>query len=193
MGTVAGMPPLPSPGSGAGDVNETIELEPIARSVGEARRFVQDVLERKGRGPWVDAAVLVVSELVTNAVIHARTQLEVRVVITAGPVVQVEVHDCSDLPPRTKNYSNRSGTGRGLLLVDALAANWGSRPACDGKVVWAEIAAEPGGSASGSLDAASHSSRDGVGDLVPAWSGAVSVGGPVERFGWTLRRRPQLL
>lgn len=187
------MPPLSPPDPSAGDVEQTIRLDPVARSVGMARRFVQDVLEGKSREAWVDAAVLVVSELVTNAVIHARTPLEVRVLITGGSIVHVEVHDCSELPPRTKHYSSRSGTGRGLLLVNALAADWGTRPTYDGKVVWADIAAEPGASASGALDAASHSSRDGAGELAPAWSDSVGVGGPVvERFGWTLRR-PQLL
>lgn len=85
-----------------------------------------------------------VSELVTNAVLHARTPIVVRVAKT-GSGARVEVEDGHPyVPPvdavRAGNLqSNRSMTGRGLALVAATADRWGSEATAAGKVCWAEI------------------------------------------------------
>ena len=53
--------------------------------------------------------------------------------------MRVEVHDGSTQLPVRKHYSNMSGTGRGLLLVERMASEWGSDRTADGKVVWFEL------------------------------------------------------
>ena len=109
-------------------------LPPQADSVGAARRFVDAALARWGRRELADVAALLTSELVTNAVLHARTDLDV-VVGATGAGVQVEVHDRSPVLPVRRDYSLAAGTGRGLVLVDELADDWGVEPGAT-KSVW---------------------------------------------------------
>lgn len=110
----------------------------VPSSAGEARRFVESALAAARRDDLVYTATLLVSELVANAVLHSGTPLEV-VVGTAGGGVRVEVHDGSPQLPVRKHYSNMSGTGRGLMLVERIATDWGAEPTRTGKVVWFEI------------------------------------------------------
>jgi anti-sigma regulatory factor (Ser/Thr protein kinase) len=116
-------------------------LTAAPESVGEGRRFVRSTLEGWGHDALVDTASLLVSELVTNAVLHARTAPTV-VVRLAAQLVRVEVIDGSNLVPRAKPYGVESSTGRGLLLVDRLAAAWGTEIRSAGKVVWFELHVE---------------------------------------------------
>ncbi len=102
-------------------ISEALTLEPEPRQVSSARRFVA------GTVPDLDAdtgdtLLLLVSELVTNAVVHARTELEVAVAVTDEDVV-VAVHDL-DLGRREQRSGDRDG-GRGLGLVRSLAADSG--------------------------------------------------------------------
>lgn len=93
-----------------------------------------------------DRLSLVTSELVTNAVLHAGTDLEVSLVID-GAEVWLEVTDhASGLPDRTR--SEATGTsGRGLVLVDAVVDDWGVAATEDGlgKKVWARLSRIPTG------------------------------------------------
>ena len=83
-------------------------------------------------------AELLVSELVTNAVLHARS--ETRVTIQRdGSTVRISVYDTSRARPRLRQLGPESVTGRGLLLVDRIARRWGVEPEDDGKSVWFEI------------------------------------------------------
>jgi anti-sigma regulatory factor (Ser/Thr protein kinase) len=107
-------------------------------SAGEARRFVQLVLLDAGLVHLSDAATMLVSELVANAVLHTGTPIEV-VVEPRGDQVRVEVHDGSPQLPVRKHYSTMSGTGRGLMLVERVASHWGAERTGDGKVVWFEL------------------------------------------------------
>jgi anti-sigma regulatory factor (Ser/Thr protein kinase) len=107
-------------------------------SAGMARRFVEGVLVDAGLGGHAYTATLLTSELVANAVLHTNTPIEV-VVRTAGDRARVEVHDGSRQLPVRKNYSTMSGTGRGLMLVERMAARWGAEPTDTGKVVWFEL------------------------------------------------------
>jgi len=108
-------------------------------SAGEARRFVESVLEAGDLGHLAYAATMLVSELVANAVLHTGTPVEV-VVSPESDGVRVEVHDGSPQLPIRKHYSTMSGTGRGLLLVERVASAWGSDRTDDGgKVVWFEL------------------------------------------------------
>jgi anti-sigma regulatory factor (Ser/Thr protein kinase) len=89
-------------------------------------------------------ASLVVSELVTNAVVHARTPLEVRVLV-AGDRVRIEVHDQTAGQPRRRSPTTHATGGRGLRMVEALCHAWGVETDADGagKTVWAEVAVSP--------------------------------------------------
>jgi anti-sigma regulatory factor (Ser/Thr protein kinase) len=103
-----------------------------------ARRFVTDALRRWGLdGALLDDAQLVLSELATNAVIHARSELSVGVSRTSSGV-RVTVRDASQAQPTVRDEPAKA-SGRGLRLVSALASSWGVEPAVEGKVVWAEL------------------------------------------------------
>jgi anti-sigma regulatory factor (Ser/Thr protein kinase) len=105
-----------------------------------ARRFVSSVLTRR---PYEDRvhlgdARLVVSELATNAVLHAGTPFSVSVRYT-GSAVRIAVRDGSPTRPVLRNGGPASLSGRGLHLVQAIAEAWGVDSDPDGKAVWAEL------------------------------------------------------
>jgi hypothetical protein len=87
-----------------------------------------------------DVAMLLVSELATNAVLHARTgfQLEVE---QRDEVIRVSVYDCSAAGPARRRSGLDAGTGRGIGLVEVLASAWGTARdvAPWAKVVWFEL------------------------------------------------------
>ena len=111
-------------------------------SAGEARR-VDSVLSEAHLDQLVHSAIMLVSELVANAVLHTGTPIGV-VISPGGDRVRVEVHDGSPQLPVRKNYSTMSGTGRGLMLVERMAAAWGTTVSDEGKVVWFELSPEAG-------------------------------------------------
>jgi anti-sigma regulatory factor (Ser/Thr protein kinase) len=87
-----------------------------------------------------DDAALALTELVANAVMHAATPLVVAVSCEGG-MVEIAVHDGNPSmpaipPPRADDEGDIRQAGRGLLLVDALSAQWGVSPLSDGKAVW---------------------------------------------------------
>lgn len=93
------------------------------------------VLGSWGLDPATAPVQLLVSELVTNAVLHARTGCTVRLIYDDSHL-RVEVGDGNPAAPSRRRYSEQSGTGRGLALVEALAQDWGVDSVPDGKVVW---------------------------------------------------------
>jgi anti-sigma regulatory factor (Ser/Thr protein kinase) len=107
-------------------------------SAGRARAFVESVLAGAGLDHLAYTATLLVSELVANAILHSGTPLEV-VVQCGDDRVRIEVHDGNPQLPVRKHYSNMSGTGRGLMLVERMAAGWGADRTAAGKVVWFEL------------------------------------------------------
>jgi DNA-binding NarL/FixJ family response regulator len=110
------------------------------RSAGEARRFVAKTLEDWQLGPLLDTVTLLTSELVTNAIVHAGSEVDVVVRLT-GEAARVEVTDRSAAPPEPRVAGESDSSGRGLALVEALARRWGTRRlASGGKTVWFEIA-----------------------------------------------------
>ncbi|WP_374207998.1 SpoIIE family protein phosphatase [Streptomyces sp. MUM 203J] len=111
-------------------------------AVMHARRFAARTLRSWSVGEEVDMALLVVSELVTNAIAH--TQGEVRLDLTlAGNRLRIAVNDASPRTPvKTTSADWEATGGRGLLLVEALSASWGSVPLSGGKQVWAELTVE---------------------------------------------------
>ncbi|WP_195210413.1 ATP-binding protein [Actinomarinicola tropica] len=104
-----------------------------------ARRFVESVLHRWGCDGFRDDALLLVSELVTNAVVHARSGCEV-VVVHESLGVRVEVSDQDrHHDPVQQPLDLVSPHGRGLLIVDRVATAWGTVHEDGGKRVWFQL------------------------------------------------------
>jgi anti-sigma regulatory factor (Ser/Thr protein kinase) len=100
---------------------------------------VADVLKGWGHSPsLLEDAKLVVSELATNAVIHACSPFSVEI-RPAGSSIRLSVRDGSRARPSLRRDDGLAVSGRGLRLIDALAADWGVEIAQDGKAVWAEL------------------------------------------------------
>lgn len=117
---------------------EDLTLPPEPATVGHARRAVRKALNGAADPDLVDAAELVVSELVTNAVVHAAT--EVHLHITAeDDAIRVEVEDGSTHLPVRRTWAQTAGTGRGLLIVEQNVDRWSAARTARGKVVWFEI------------------------------------------------------
>jgi anti-sigma regulatory factor (Ser/Thr protein kinase) len=103
------------------------------------RHFVAAALGRWGyAGSLVDDAQLLVTELATNAAVHARSTFSV-VARTGEPGIRVSVHDASPVEPTLRDDDPTAQSGRGLQLVAALSASWGVDVTADGKTVWAEL------------------------------------------------------
>ena len=102
----------------------------------EARAFVDTRLAAwDAPGALVRDAVLLVSELVSNAILHGRPPIELRLRRTAEHVL-VEVDDGATVLPRKLRPTPDDEHGRGLLIASLLADRWGTRPLRDGKSVW---------------------------------------------------------
>lgn len=80
------------------------------------------------------------SEMVTNAVLHARSESELALILDR-PRLRVEVSDDSDRSPVRKHYAEDAGTGRGLMILEHLSSEWGVDTRGGGKVVWCEVEA----------------------------------------------------
>jgi len=120
----------------------TVTLRPSASAPAESRQFAQEVCAEWSATRLAGLVELVASELVTNAVMHARTPIAVTLRLD-GEVLSVAVRD-GDPRPMQRPSPGASGApgeehGRGLLLLDAMADEWGTSPTADGKVVWATI------------------------------------------------------
>jgi hypothetical protein len=110
-----------------------------------ARRMLRELLATVADGGcYSEVGELLASELVGNAVLHSG--MPGRLVWVSFDVdaarLRIEVHDASDRPPVPQQPDATAGCGRGLLLVEALAVEWGHfpRPGGVGKVVWCECA-----------------------------------------------------
>ena len=111
-------------------------------SVGAARRFIAArTAAWSFPEPAADQLVLIGSELVTNAVLHARTELTLTLELRENRV-RISVKDRSKAPATLRHYRADALTGRGLGVVAALSDRWGVSTAPDGKVVWAELRAD---------------------------------------------------
>ena len=108
-------------------------------SVSEARKFASEALSAWGIRDRLDDVCLCLSEVATNALVHVgplsfgfRARLTI-----SGPVVRLEVHDQGPGRPRRKHPSLDAPSGRGLLLVDELADEWGVDDQHSlGKTIW---------------------------------------------------------
>ncbi|MEV6651605.1 SpoIIE family protein phosphatase [Streptomyces sp. NPDC051219] len=119
-------------------------FEPVGRSVATARAFVRDTLQGWGFADIVDDAVVLTSELVTNAVVHAGTNADV-LCLRTDEGVRVEVADRypeREIPlhhPAHPFGSHEQEGGRGLLLCAAMATRWGVEYAPTHKHVWFQL------------------------------------------------------
>ncbi|MFB7647745.1 SpoIIE family protein phosphatase [Streptomyces sp. NPDC001251] len=119
-------------------------FDPVGRSVATARAFVRDTLQGWGYADVVDDAVVLTSELVTNAVVHAGTQADV-LCLRSDDGVRVEVADRypEREVPLLGSPADIAGpdreNGRGLLLCAALASRWGVEYTPTRKTVWFQL------------------------------------------------------
>ncbi|MEV0223667.1 ATP-binding protein [Streptomyces sp. NPDC050704] len=125
----------PQPPLGAGYLS--VEYEPRPAVVAEARAEVRRQLEGWGLAEQSETTALLVSELVTNAVVHAASRLRLTLSAAHG-FLRCEVSDAGRRPPRVLR-AGVSESGRGMFLVDALAERWGCHQDGPGKTVWFEI------------------------------------------------------
>ncbi|HEX2039697.1 MAG TPA: ATP-binding protein [Acidimicrobiales bacterium] len=114
-------------------------LRADARSAGRARAFVRDALRRWGCHHMVELTVLVANEVVTNAILHARSEVGLRVRLSEG-YVRVEVTDRSHAEPVRRSTPDDATGGRGIALLDATATRWGVDLLPEGKRVWFDMA-----------------------------------------------------
>lgn len=114
-----------------------LSFEPEPQSVPEARSFVASLGLTHDEDTQARLATLT-SEVVTNAILHARTALVVRVMRDQSHI-RVSVSDNNSDPVVLKSYGPSSPTGRGLHIVKALADRWGVEETADGKAVWFEL------------------------------------------------------
>ncbi|WP_369035028.1 ATP-binding protein [Streptomyces adonidis] len=146
----------PQPPLGAGHLS--IEYDPRPTAAREARAEVRRQLEEwgltdpddlanrddpkgrdapKGRDDLLDVAELLVSELVTNAVLHAASRFRLTLTAAHG-ILRCEVTDTGRRTPRVR-HAGAAESGRGMFLVDALARRWGCHQEGPGKTVWFEL------------------------------------------------------
>ena len=117
---------------------EALNLPADSSSPRRARQFVDEVLHRWQRDGAIDRVALIASELVTNAVFHAQTEITVELTSEDGSV-HVEVFDRGAGRPVFLDSQPDVPGGLGLPIVEALASSWGTRPREGGKGVWAEV------------------------------------------------------
>jgi DNA-binding NarL/FixJ family response regulator len=121
-----------------GDHHADAEFEADVSTVPLAREFVRRTLH-EWRVADPDEALLVVSELAANAVLHAGSSYEVRLSSSPG-LLRIEVSDDDPGTPEPQPFSSTAETGRGIVLVSAIATSWGIETnGSAGKVTWAEL------------------------------------------------------
>lgn len=122
------------------DVREQRELplRAVPDAAPEARAALRELLRDSPFADRLDDGELALSELVTNAVLHGRDPIVLRLVRT-DHCVRVEVGDGSAVSPSFSMLDPTAVTGRGLMLISAASDRWGVEPDPDGKRVWFEL------------------------------------------------------
>lgn len=133
-GRVVGSAPI------AADAEASCRFPGTPASARHARRFVAKTLAAWGCAELVELSALVVSELASNAVRHARSDFTIALARTLRGV-RVAVGDTAIASPRPRRAAHDEAHGRGLQIVATLSSRWGSDLLPDGKLVWAELVA----------------------------------------------------
>lgn len=110
-------------------------------SVGQARRFLRETLADWGADGFDLAAPQVLTELTTNAALHARSEYTVHLRLDPECLL-IEVTDSSPARPQQRRYGSDATTGRGIALVEALSQEWGVEASPTGKTVWCRVATD---------------------------------------------------
>ncbi len=139
---------LHSSAVGLGDrcVSETLleverAFEPDGPNAGAARQFVADAVTAIGMSP--DEALLLASELVSNVLLHARTDFVVRMAVTEEAIRVAVIDHNTRIPTRVEAPVDAT-SGRGLSIIDAVAQRWGVETHPGGKTVWFELPCRSG-------------------------------------------------
>ncbi|MFF8968873.1 SpoIIE family protein phosphatase [Streptomyces sp. NPDC014995] len=130
--------------------------------VAEARRQVRELLHDWACDDQIDSAVLLLSEMLTNVLVHTDADALLLAEVTGGSGgrrMRIEVTDTSDDLPHKRRPGELASSGRGLVLIELLADEWGVSPRGEGKTIWFELY-EPAGSGG-----------DGDGDGPGSWPG----------------------
>ena len=114
-------------------------LPPAPTSPREARLRAARELEGWGDADARHAVVLLISELVTNAVVHARSTVTIDLAVNDDGPVHVKVHDESTVRPTARRHHADRPGGRGMHLLESLAARWGVEESRTGKSIWFEV------------------------------------------------------
>jgi two-component sensor histidine kinase len=135
------MPPQPRNSSTYPRLLAACTLPPVAASAHRARATVMGALPDHLTPEDVDTVELLTCELVTNAIRHAATACRLRLSEPQAGVLRVEVDDEADFPAALSvaRPPATGDNGRGLQLVDALAAAWGTDVQPTGKTVWFDL------------------------------------------------------
>lgn len=110
-------------------------LPPEPTSVGEARRLVRELVESSHRPDLAETGGLLVSEVVTNALLHAGTPIDLAAWVDEDGL-RVEVSDGSRHLPTRRRYAPTAGTGRGMVMLEQMVDDWGVVRHDAGKTVW---------------------------------------------------------
>ncbi|MFI5746549.1 ATP-binding protein [Streptomyces sp. NPDC051644] len=135
---------------------DQLSFAAVLTAVNSSRIFTKITLTKWGAGRVLDDALLIVSELVTNAVkatgvtepnptwgeLSKLKLINVRLLGLESSIV-IEVWDCEPSEPVPTEAADDDENGRGLTLIDALSKRWGTYPSRGGKVVWAELPVHP--------------------------------------------------
>ncbi|MFH8802356.1 SpoIIE family protein phosphatase [Streptomyces sp. NPDC017936] len=114
--------------------------------IAEARGQVRELLHDWPSEDQVDSAVLLVSETLTNVLVHTDADALLVAEVTGGPGerrMRIEVTDTSDALPHKRRPGELASSGRGLVLIELLADEWGVAPRGEGKSIWFDLY-EPG-------------------------------------------------
>ncbi|WP_098243197.1 ATP-binding protein [Streptomyces formicae] len=147
-----------------------LEVGADPAEVGRARRWARSRLAGSGiqaDEPVAETLILLISELVTNAVVHTGCPAVLRMLLPGMPgpadapgTVRVEVADRSARPPRPRHAEGDDTNGRGLELVDGLADRWGWQHEGAGKSIWCEIDRCDAGVAATTFDGTTYDDAD---------------------------------
>ena len=123
-----------------------LELPATPAAAGVARVFVRCLCEEWGVESVADVAELLSSELVTNAVLHAHSSVELCAARDEDGALRVDVYDRAaggHIAPRQRGADPAAENGRGLAIVASLASSWGVDEAGHGKSVWFTLSTVP--------------------------------------------------